>query len=331
MTRAKRNMALVLIIVLMLSMCNFYVDATDTDSIYEETRDQINIKYTSLNVDDDELSIQVKDNNFISRYFGDKEKKELSDVLERYPESEKALVQTIQTGEDVCTISYTEIPIRVYENHSERVMKETKPSLLMRIISAFVPTAYAAQTQSGTTAYEAEQNFALFTMVSKQTDGTYIASSWGTWERGSWIGGKNYPASGHDYLLQSVPDSFSRLGHDFLCVYNTSSNADLTSNAYNGNEGKEYTITDGGNTYIQVKLKDDPLGLGRLSMCILRTTQYSNFNGLKTINSYYVHTWKELDISVSISAHSNKEASLTISPSISKQNWQVYSYVTFNF
>ena len=137
------------------------------------------------------MSIQVKDNNFIYRYFGDKEKKELSDVLERYPESESAIAQTIQTGEDVCTISYTEIPIRIYEDHSERVMKETKPSLLMRIVSAFVPIAYAAQTQSGTTAEKVDKNFALFTMVSKQTDGTYIASTWGTWEKGSWIGGEN--------------------------------------------------------------------------------------------------------------------------------------------
>ncbi len=195
----------------------------------------------------------------------------------------------------------------------------------------FIPIAYAAQTQNGTTAYEAEQNFALFTMVSKQSDGKYIASSWGTWERGSWVGGKNYPASGHDYLLQSVPDSFSRLSHDFSCLYNTSGSPDLTSKAYNGTEGKEYTITDGGNTYIKVKLKDDPFGLGRLSMCILQTTHRSSSNESRTINSYYVHTWKEMDISVSISAHSSREASLTITPSISENSWQVYSYVTFNF
>ena len=331
MKRVKRSTVLFLTMILMLSMCKFYVDATESDSIYEETRDQINIKYISLNVDDDELSIQVKDNNFIYRYFGDKEKKELSDVLERYPESESAIAQTIQTGEDVCTISYTEIPIRIYEDHSERVMKETKPSLLMRIVSAFVPIAYAAQTQSGTTAEKVDKNFALFTMVSKQTDGTYIASTWGTWEKGSWIGGEKYPASGYDFVLQSVPDSFSRTSHDFSCLYNTSGSSDLTDNAYYGNEGTEYSITDGGNTYLQVEVQDDPFGLGRLSMCILRTTLRGNLNGWRTINSYYIHTWKSLDISVSISVNSSKEALLQITPSISGKSWQAYSYVTFDF
>lgn len=329
--RIRRSIALVLMIALMVTMCNFYVSATENDSIYEETRDQVNIKYTRLSVDNDKLSIQVKDDNFIYRYFGNKEQEELADVLERYPESESAVAQKIQGGEDICAISYTETPICIYEDHLERVKKETKPSLLMHIVSAFIPTAYAAQTQSGTTAYGAEQNFALFTMVSKQTDGTYITSSWATWERGSWIGGANFPASGHDYLLQAVPDSFSRQSHNFMCLYNTSGSPDLTSSAYNGTEGIHYTIMNGGNTYLQVELKDDPLGFGRLSMCILSTTQRSNSSGLKTVNSYYIHTWKELDISVSISAHSSKEASLTITPSISEKSWQVYSYVTFNF
>lgn len=331
MKRVKKNTALFLIMILMLSMCNFYVNATDTDSIYEETRDQINIKYTSLNVDNDELSIQVTDGNFIHRYFGNKEKKELSNVLERYPESESAIVQTIQTGEDICAISYTETPIRIYEDHSERIMKETKPSLLRCIVSAFVPTAYAVQTQNGTTAPKADDNFALFTMVSKQTDGTYIASSWGTWEKGSWIGGENYPASGCDFVLQAVPDSFARLGHEFLCLYNTSGSPDLTKNAYNGKEGTDYSIINGGNTYIQVEVKDDPLGFGRLSMCILKTTLRGNLNDFRTINSYYVHTWKSLSISVSVSLSTGKEAILQITPSISNKSWQAYSYVTFNF
>ncbi len=44
MKRVKRSTVLFLTMILMLSMCNFYVDATESDSIYEETRDQINIK-----------------------------------------------------------------------------------------------------------------------------------------------------------------------------------------------------------------------------------------------------------------------------------------------
>lgn len=328
---ARRSITLFVIMTLTVAMCNFYVSAAESNSIYEETRDQLNIKYTSLSVDDDKLSIQVKDDNFVYRYLGNKEQKELSDILERYPETENVIVQTIQMGEQLCAISYTETPVRIYEDHMERVVKEAKPSLLMRIVSAFIPIAHAAQTANGDLAYEAEQNFALFTMVSKQTDGTYIASSIATWEKGSWIGGEKYPASGYDFLLQSIPESMSRKSHEFSCLYNTSGSSDLTNSAYYGTEGTHYTFTTGGHSYLQVKLKDDPIGLGRLYMCILRTNLSGSSTAWRTINSYYVHTWKDLDISVSVSAHSGREVALSITPSISEKSWQVYSYVSFNF
>ncbi len=331
MKKVKRSAALLLIIVLMLTMCNFYVSATDNDSIYEETHEQINIKHIELNTNNEELSLQVKDDNVICKYLGGREQQKLSAILEKYPEVESVIFQTLQKGEEVCAIAYTEAPIRIYKDHSERVLKKSKPTILMRVLSAFFPIANAVQTEEGDIAYEAEQNFSFFTMISKQTDGTYIATSWATWEKGSWIGGSKYPASGYDYLLQSVPDSFSRLKHSFTSIYNTSNNPDLTSGVYTGVEGKEYTISDGGNTYLKVKMKDDPLGLSRLAMCLLSTTQSSSSGGLRTINSYYVHTWKDMDISVSVSLHSNKEALLEITPSISEKSWQLYSYVTFNF
>ena len=170
---ARRSITLFVIMTLTVAMCNFYVSAAESNNIYEETRDQLNIKYTSLSVDDDKLSIQVKDDNFVYRYLGNKKQKELSDILERYPETENVIVQTIQMGEQ--------------------------------------------------------------------------------------------------------------------------------------------------------------LGLGRLYMCILRTNLSGSSTAWRTINSYYVHTWKDLDISVSVSAHSGREVALSITPSISEKSWQVYSYVSFNF
>lgn len=331
MKKVKGITALFLIMILMLSMCNFYVGATDSDSMYEETRDQINIKYTSLNVDEDELSIQIKDDNFIYRYFGNKEQAKLSEVIEKYPEVEKAIIQTIQTEKEVCAIAYTEAPVYIYKDHMERVRKNRPLLNFADFFLSLFPIANA-QSATGPNAYEAEGNFTLFTYVTKESNGTYTVGSMALWDYGSWIGGEKYPASGYDFLLQAVPESFYHLSHNFNSIYTKSGNIQVTPDAYTGREGYEYTITDGGSSYMQVKLKDDPIGLARLSACTFETNSASdNYNGYRKINSYYVHTWKSMDISVSVAGNSGKEVSLSITPSVSEKSWQVYSYVSFNF
>ena len=290
------------------------------------------MRNTAFQASEQDLLIQVDDSNIFTRYFGNKEKAKLDEIIKDYPQIKEPILQKVEQGEEICAIAFTEAPIRIYEDHIERVEKEKNTSFLFKITAAIFPVAQAASVSTGPTAYEAEGNFALLTMISKQSSGHYIATSIAAWERGSWIGGSKYPATGYDYLLQAVPDSFARKSHSFVCVYNTSGSSELSDNAYNGIEGSEYTITNGGNTYLKIKVKDDPFGFSRLFSCILSTTQISSsYAGNRTINSYYVHTWKDMDISVTISANSNREASLSITPTISEKSWQIYSYVTFNF
>lgn len=332
MKRVRKKIAFSLVIISLFTMCNFYASAQQPESIYEENVGQINLRNTTFQSSNQKLSVEVDDSNIFTRYFGNKEKARIDALLADYPQLEEAALQKMNQGEDICVIAFTEAPIRIYEDHMERVQKKEKPSLFAKILTAIFPTAQAAQTASGPTAYEAEGNFALFTMISKQNSGEYIASSIATWERGSWIGGAKYPATGYDYLLQSVPNNFARKTHSFSCFYNTSGNPELTDNAYEGVEGSDYTITNGGNTYLKVKLKDDPFGFSRLSMCMLGTTQISSsYSSSRTINSYYVHTWKDMDINVSISVNTSREAALNITPTISEKSWQIYSYVTFSF
>lgn len=149
---------------------------------------------------------------------------------------------------------------------------------------------------------------------------------------GSWIGGHNYPASGNDYILQSTPTSFNHLSHDFTCLYNKSSNPDLSSDAYYGTEGSEYSFVNGGSDFLRVDFMDDPLGMSRLALAVLTVNNATtSYNGYRTINSYYVHTWKNMSINVSITSSSSQAVSLSITPSINEKSWQIYNYVSFNF
>lgn len=76
---------------------------------------------------------------------------------------ESALLNVINHGEKVCAIAYTEVPILIFDDHTERVKEENEPSLVAKIFSSVFPIAKVAQTQTGETAYEAQQNFVMFT------------------------------------------------------------------------------------------------------------------------------------------------------------------------
>lgn len=69
------------------------------------------------------------------------------------------------------------------------------------------------------------------------------------------------------------------------------------------------------------------------SVRLYASSKGNRANYYRTINSYYVHTWKSLSIKVSASASANSDkkygVSLSITPSVSEKSWQVYSYVSF--
>lgn len=333
MKRFQKRTAVFLAIISIVTMCNFYSSAVESDSIYEEIHDQINIKYTTLEAENDTLSVKVDNKNFIYRYFGNKEKSEIDALFERYPDAKAALVEKIQLNENVCAISYTEAPIYINEGHLERVRKENEPSLVARIFSGLFPTAKAAQvvesdkpTQGGD-----EQNFSLFTFVSKQSNGDINTCTMGTWEKGSWTGGNNYPASGYDYLYVTSPGSFTRYSHDVSCLYTESSDNEL-KNSYNGREGNEYLIEDGNENYLEVRLKDDPLGLSRLSMVVLNTYNHVRpVSDWRMVHSHYVHTWISMKVDVTVAGSTEKSVTLSLKPQFVSKSWKVVNYVTFNF
>lgn len=98
--------------------------------------------------------------------------------------------------------------------------------------------------------------------------------------------------------------------------------------------GKDYSSLAGDRNYIAYSVSDDPSGINQMSSVRLYASSKGNrANYYRTINSYYVHTWKSLSIKVSASASANSDkkygVSLSITPSVSEKSWQVYSYVSF--
>lgn len=106
----------------------------------------------------------------------------------------------------------------------------------------------------------------------------------------------------------------------------------ITPESWFGRPGQEYWRENGGSSYIRYGIKDDPFGLNQLESYDLFTTCWGKpTSATRKINSYYVHTWTEMTLNVSVSLNSSKEAGLTLNPGKTEKSWQLYNYVTFNF
>lgn len=321
-SKLKKFLCSILSIAILFVSCIFSVSAENPSSIYEETHIQINMKNIEFEKSDNDITVKNTASNFISKYFAEQRKEDLNDILNDYPSIKNVISDMIGNNEEICAISYTEAPVEIYEDHIERIEKENT-NLLSIIAKLFVPKVSAYEyVETNQTTIGANGNFALFTFVSKQDDGSVNTCTIAGWDKGSIFGGENYPAREYDYVFTTVPDTFTRTDHTFACTYSDR----------DGEEGKDFFIEDGHSQYIKIKVKDDPLGWNHLSLCVLGTyNSVKPYEGTRMVNSYYVHTWKAVSISVSVSASSDKAVSLQITPTSVDKSWQLYNYVSFNF
>lgn len=329
MKRIKKKIALGLAILSLFAMCNFYVAAQEPEGIYEETHDQINLTHVDVKKQKDSIEIFMKhDGNLLQKFFGRREKKNLENLFVKLPELESVLIKEFNFDNELCAIAYTEMPVEFVDGHAERIRKKSALSSLLQIVFPYLMTANAVSADEPT--QRANGNFYLLTTITKDSSGVYTASTIGMWQRGSFIGGENYPASGRDFVLQAAPGGFNIISDQFSCVYTkTGNNAPV--NTYNGVEGDNYFLINGDGSYIEYEVEDDPFGMSRLHYFFLDSKYYSsNYSGYRTMNSYYVHTWKSMSLSVSASV-SAKACSLNLTPSIADKSWQAYNYVSFNF
>ncbi len=277
---------------------------------YLETTYQIN--FTDLNVqvtDDNKLSFETKSglkrnrSRMMNSSIGTLER-----IIEEFPDVETILIDNIQKG-DLKAVSFTEVPLTYVDDHYERV-------------SASKARSYEGSAQNG------KGKFLMWTSIiggnnSAGSGYEYLATTYGTWSKNNIIGGSNYPAAGTDYVLQACPKTFSRVSDTFSAYYD---------NGAEGVNGEEFWRENGDSFYVRYAIEDDPFGIVQNSSFYLSTTSIApKSNEVRQIASYYVHTWKQMSLSVSLELCTDKSATLSLTPSIVDKSWQVYNYVSFDF
>lgn len=308
----KRIISISLSILLMMLTC-FPVSAAYTKPTYLEEMYQIN--FTDIDVVKNsvgELTISAKDDLSVMRTTNaNNDVAQLLDAIAEFPSIEAHMLAMIEeTGNSLCAISITEVPLAKVDDHYERISSN-------------------ARVSTGSTA-NGMGKFSMYTLVGvddSNDPGIYVAWTCGSWSKNSFLGGENYPDAGYDYVLQSSPSTFVRYEDSLSVHYNTLSTV--------GVEGENFWRENGNATYVRYALQDDPPDARQCDSFILATRSYGPLsNGeYRQINSYYVHTWKQLTISVAVAAGISPERSvgLEITPSLVDKCWQVYNYVTFNF
>lgn len=99
--------------------------------------------------------------------------------------------------------------------------------------------------------------------------------------------------------------------------------------------GDDFWQDAGSTHYIQYAIKDDPYEFAKArqnkNFMLVCTYLANSSTFMRKINSYYIHTWEKMGISVSISASSSCEVTLEITPSMQENRWRLYNDLDFDF
>lgn len=262
-------------------LLNFNVGAIGNDKKYLETTGQINFENINVVVlNDEKLLVDVTENKSISKKFETKtDEEKLLDYIEKYPSEEKNIADAIMAGEELVAIGYTETPLVFVDDHFERIPADNSRSSVTH-------TAQGAASPNG--------NFVLSTKVSRTSSVNsaqqyeYKVESHGVWSDNSWTGGADYPATGDDFIVQSVPNSMT-IRSDALRVFYLYP-IPLDSTNYFGRIGQEYSRPYATSNIIKYSYKDDPLGINQVNeVTLLTTVDGTAKSSTRTIHTYYTH------------------------------------------
>lgn len=318
----------------------FTSSASSEDSIFEETRDQIVFDNLSVYVvNGNNLVVDVdRSVSLPKRISARREKEKYDRFIEKNKNNEKILLDVANEGNELVALGYTEVPLIDAGDHMDRVKKKEKN------IDLFAMTVSAASTsKTGSFGKGGNGNFILSTTISRGAavgnQYMYTATTTGEWLENSAVSYKNYPAGGNDFLFQTFP------GNIYLDNMSALYNHKISKNSGNyGRNGTEYwreSLTSAGgytNNVLKYCIKDDPVGIQQLKKCVLKTQFYGKPRTGNVVNSYYVHTWKSLNVKFSIAAGIGvtpqgpaPSIALEITPTIADGLWKVTSYVSYNF
>lgn len=285
---------------------------------YEEYHDQINFNdLMVIAVNKNDIVVDVDPTiSLFKRLKANKQKEKYDRYIENYPNAENELLNAVNSSDYICAISYTEAPLIYVEDHYERILKEDKTEIPFLAITA------SAADKTKTSEPSLRHRLTLQTSITRSGSSnpyTYTAKTFGTWDNSvSLFDGKTQPAGGNDFVMQSCPTITT--SSKFSSTYNYKTNG-----SKNGKEGTNYFMTDGGDSWVKYEVVDDPIGLAQLKTFELtQTFKAQSTSATKKINSYYIHTWRQMSVSVSVSGSAGTTGgkpsagvSLSFSPTIS--------------
>lgn len=259
---------------------------------------------TTLDIVDNSQGINVRTANAVDA---------LTASFAENSDAKNKFIDMLNENKQLAAISFTEAPLLFKEDHYERV------------------TATDDATHKTSKPNE-NGKFTLYTYVSRDSfkgNGvySYTSTTFGSWSENSAKGGRDYPDSGTDYVLQTVPTTWTIQDEKMIAIYD--------NDPYIGKEGQEFWSMDGGENYLQYAIEDDPYDFAKArqnkNFSLECTWDGDATTSSRIIRSYYVHTWTQLSISVSATIKMDKTVELSITPSIEEKNWPLYNKVTFNF
>lgn len=239
-------------------------------------------------------------------------------------------MNAINSSDYICAISYTEAPLVYVEDHYERIPKENSIDTNPFSINASAADKTLSSDPSS------RYYLTLKTTITRRGSSnpyTYYASTSGTWDNSTSVfGGEKQPSSGNDFIMQACPTVTNSA--IFSSTYNYSTNG-----SKNGQEGINYFMTGGGDSWIKYEVVDDPVGIAQLNTFRLQQTfKAQTTTATKKINSYYIHTWKEMSVSVTVGGNAGTSGgkpsagvTLSFTPTISGKQWQLYNFVSYNW
>lgn len=328
------SVILAMLIILSTSCISFAstLEANYNTEKYEEYHDQINFEdLMVIAVNNNDIVVDVDPTiSLFKRITANKQKKNYDRYIENHPEAVSDLLDIVNSNDYLCAISYTEAPLVYIKDHYERIEKEDNVNLTLLGISA------SAADITKTSDDSRRHKLTLKTTVIRRgvsNPYSYQATTSGTWDNSASVfDGETQPAGGNDFVMQACPTVTTR--SVFSSTYNYSTNG-----SKKGQEGINYFLTDGKDSWVKYEVVDDPLGLAQLqTFSLMQTFEAKATSTNKKINSYYIHTWKQMSVSVSVGGTAGVSGgkptagvSLSFTPTFSEKQWQLYNYVTYNW
>lgn len=331
----KQAISIGLIVALLFSSSVIsFAQQLSTENKYMETHEQIVFDDLSVSVSNGKLNVSVDGSiPFYKKTSAKREKQKYDDYVEEHPEFEEQLKTDVEKGVLDCCISYTTAPLEVVDDHLERIENTQSKGLV-----ALVANAASSKSVKAENSYR--YSLTLCTKITRAASPysgknkyVYTAETYGTWDNGTTLGGsKKKPCGEPDYVLQSCPNVTT--DPSFKPTYNYKTNGSL-----NGKNGENWWKKDGGDSWIQYGVEDDPKGISQLHAFSLKQKFKAKATSkTKKINSYYVHTYKAVTFSVSVKGAAGSggesppvEVSLNIKPSIDDRSWQLYNCASYEF